>query len=72
MSDIYQRKGNHLGYQSRVYKFSDYFQLFQKLAANMTMSSVPTNPSSGVSWHLVSGLLDPVELSCGREIFTYM
>ena len=28
----------------------------------MTMSSVPTNPRHGVSWHLVWGLLDPVEL----------
>ena len=38
----------------------------------MTMSSVPTNPGHGVSWHLVWGLLDPVELSCGREIFTQL
>ena len=68
---IYQCKGNHLGYQSRVYKCSDHFQLFQKFATNMTMSNVPTNPAHGVSWHLVWGLLDPIELLCRREIFSY-
>ena len=41
---IYQCKGNHLGYQSRLFiKCSDNFQLFQKFAANMTMSNVPAD-----------------------------
>ena len=42
-----------------VYKCSDHFQLFQKFAANMTMSSVPTNPPMGLvgTWYGVCWIL---------------
>ena len=47
------------------------FSVISKICRKHDLVKCANKPRLGVIWHLVWGLLDPIELLCRREIFSY-